>query len=78
MEKSAKEYQEAVQKALEHFNIEDAKEFGVLDNNEKTLKAFGIGQMLDTIAIDAKRKKIRIIIDYDPDFPKCIVRGIGQ
>lgn len=67
--------QERVRKTLEHFNISqndlsNAIPFWEIENNTHTRDAYGINRIMQ----GEKSKKVRIIIDYDADFPEMIIR----
>lgn len=69
---------EDIKDILRHFEIK-AEDFPTeplseINNNENTRKAYGI----DRIMRGRADKKVRIVIDYDADFPKLILRVFSK
>lgn len=66
--------QKNIKEALEHFGIQIADLEGnsvtEIKNNKNTRKEYGI----EGIMMGRLEKKVRIIIDYDTDFPTMLLR----
>lgn len=67
--------QERIKRVLKHFNISqnelsDTEPFSEIQNNANTRRIYGVDQIMK----DQKSRKVRIIIDYDADFPEMIIR----
>lgn len=66
---------ERIKKILEHFGISYSElsitePFSEIKNNPNTRKQYGI----DHIMRGVESKKVRIVIDYDADFPEMVIR----
>lgn len=67
-------HQEKIKEILSHFEIKNSDlldvPFTEINNSENNRKAYGI----DWIMRGRADRKVRIVIDYDADFPKMILR----
>ncbi len=66
---------ERIKAILNHFGISygdlsKTEPFNEVKNNPNTRKAYGIDRMIG----NGQRGKVRIVIDYDADFPEMIIR----
>ena len=70
---------ERIKAILNHFGISyddlsKTESFSEVKNNPNTRKAYG----LERIMRGAESKKVRIVIDYDADFPEMIIRVFSK
>lgn len=72
--KNCESEQEAIKEVLKHFgiNMEDLPcgGFSEFRNNNNNCRVYGIERIMK----GRTGKKVRIIIDYDVDYPKAILR----
>lgn len=70
---------EGLQNTLGHFNISQEDMIGLaylwqINNNVHTRTAYGLDRILQA----EKNRKVRIIIDYDEDFPEMVIRVFSR
>lgn len=68
-----------IQNTLRHFNISQEDMPGLaylrqINNNVHTRTAYGLDRILQT----EENRKVRIIIDYDEDFPEMVIRVFSK
>lgn len=70
---------ETLKSTLKHFGISHnelskTEPLSEVENNPNTRKAYGI----DHIMRNNENRKVRIIIDYDADFPEMLIRVFSE